>query len=145
MIQRGGGSIVNTASPGGVLAEPVHVAYGASKAGLILLTKHVASTYGKHNIRCNSLGPGAVVGENTARSVPEGFLEQRLRHTPAPRLGVPDDIASVVAFLCSDEAAYVNGTFIPVDGGYLAHLPYFADHVELLQAQASAVDPHKSS
>jgi NAD(P)-dependent dehydrogenase (short-subunit alcohol dehydrogenase family) len=134
MLRRGGGSIINTASPGGLLAEPVHLAYGASKAGLILLTKHVASTHGKLNIRCNALLPGAVVGENTAAAVPAGFLEQRTRHTPAPRLGMPEDIANVVAFLCRDETAYVNGAVIPVDGGYIAHLPYFADHVELLKS-----------
>ncbi|MGE0384943.1 MAG: SDR family NAD(P)-dependent oxidoreductase [Gammaproteobacteria bacterium] len=136
MIERGGGVIINTSSPAAVLAEINHCAYGASKAGLWQLTKHVATRYGRHGIRCNAIAPGAVIGENTRASLPPGYLERRARHTPAPRLGVPEDVASMVAFLVSDEAAYVNGIMVPVDGALLAHQPNFADEMDALERRS---------
>jgi NAD(P)-dependent dehydrogenase (short-subunit alcohol dehydrogenase family) len=135
---RGGGSIINTVSPAGWQAEPVHAAYGASKAGLILLTKHVACSHGPEGIRCNGIAPGLVVGENTAASLPPRWLDGRLRHTRSTRAGRPDDIAHTVLFLASPEAEYVNGIIIPVDGAYTAHNPYYAEHLELM---ASADTP----
>lgn len=133
MIARGGGAIVNTVSPAAHFAEPTHAAYGASKAGLVLLTKHIASCYGQQGIRCNGVSPGAVIGENTLAAVPADFLRTRARHTCSPRLGRPLDIAETVAFLVSSVAEYINGVVLPVDGAYTAHLPYFADHVASLE------------
>ncbi len=131
MLRRGGGSIVNTVSPAGLLADASRLAYGVSKAGLTLLTKHVASSHGADNIRSNAIAASAIIGPNTAAVLPEGFFAKRARHTPFPRLGVPHDIANVVAFLCRDESAYINGVVIPVDGGFMAHLPHFADYQDL--------------
>lgn len=128
MIRRGGGVIINTVSPAGLLADHGNLRYGVSKAGLTLMTRHIACSHGPQNIRCHALAPGAVLGPNTAGNLPPGFLEQRGKHTPAPRLGVPSDIANIVTFLCRDGSEYLNGLVIPVDGGFLAHLPHFADH-----------------
>jgi NAD(P)-dependent dehydrogenase (short-subunit alcohol dehydrogenase family) len=127
MMERGGGVIINTVSPAGLLADHRHLRYGVSKAGLTLLTRHIACSHGPQNIRCHAVAPGAVMGPTTEADVPPGFFRQRARHTPFPRLGEPADVANVVTFLCREASAYLNGIVIPVDGGFLAHLPHFAD------------------
>jgi NAD(P)-dependent dehydrogenase (short-subunit alcohol dehydrogenase family) len=131
---RGGGSIVNTVSPAAWQPEPVHAAYGASKAGLTLLTKHIACSYGPEGIRCNGIAPGLVVGPHTAAALPAGFLDGRMRHTRSTRHGRPADVAHTVLFLVSPEAEYINGVIIPVDGAYTAHNAYYADHLGLMAA-----------
>lgn len=122
MLASGGGSIINTASVAGLRAEREHVSYGVSKAGLVLLTKHVAVSYGKRGIRCNAVAPGVIMTP-TARLRHDGWVEgmQRIHHSP--RLGEPDDIAGVVAFLASDASMFVNGAVIEVDGAMTALLP----------------------
>jgi NAD(P)-dependent dehydrogenase (short-subunit alcohol dehydrogenase family) len=128
MVERGGGVIINTISPAGLLADYGHLKYGVSKAGLTLMTLHIACSHGPQNIRCHAIAPGAIIGPNTEANLPPAFFEQRARHTPSPRLGKPSDIANVVTFLCRHGSEYLNGLVIPVDGGFLAHLPHFADH-----------------
>jgi NAD(P)-dependent dehydrogenase (short-subunit alcohol dehydrogenase family) len=122
MLSTGGGSIINTASVAGIRAEREHVTYGVSKAGLILLTKHVAVRFGKQGIRCNAIAPGVVLTPK-ARTRHDEWIAgmERIHHTP--RLGEPDDIAAVAAFLASDAAAFVNGAVIEVDGAMTALLP----------------------
>src|SRR5438552_5751175 len=122
MLARGGGSIVNTASIDGVMGRGVRAAYGASKAGVVLLTKSVASQYGSRGIRCNAVAPGLVLTPAVAGLTHEK-LELASRSYPMPRLCAPEDVANAVLFLASDEAAFVNGTTLMVDGGASIYMP----------------------
>ena len=122
ILARGGGSIVNTASIDGVMGRGVRAAYGASKAGVVLLTKSVASQYGARGIRCNAVVPGLVLTPAVA-NVSREKLELASRSYPMPRLCTPEDVANAVAFLASDEAAFVNGTTLMVDGGASIYMP----------------------
>ena len=125
MIARGGGSVINTASGAGLTGDLRNPAYGASKAALISLTRYVATEFGKQGIRCNAISPGfIVIAEKAGREAVEATM---LRHHLTPRLGRPEDIAALVAFLASDESAFITGQNICVDGGLLAHQPFLAD------------------
>lgn len=123
MQARGGGVVVNIASVNGVryFGNP---AYSAAKAGLINLTQSVASEYGRHGIRCNAVLPGSVRTDNitwTIRQQKDPQVFQKLaRWYPMGRVAEPEDIAKAVAFLGSDEAGYITGVSLPVDGGLLA-------------------------
>jgi NAD(P)-dependent dehydrogenase (short-subunit alcohol dehydrogenase family) len=124
MLARGGGSIVNTASIEGFVGRGVRAAYGAAKAGVVLLTKSVASQYGPRGIRCNAVAPGLVLTpalQNHYTSQEQ--IDESLVRYPMPRLCAPEDVARAVLFLASDEAAYVNATTLMVDGGATVYLP----------------------
>jgi NAD(P)-dependent dehydrogenase (short-subunit alcohol dehydrogenase family) len=128
MRARGGGSIINMSSGSGLTGALAPTAYGVSKAGIITLTQYVATQHGKEGIRCNALAPGLIVTPATAPSYASGpFGEMMLRHHLTPRLGKPSDIAAAVVFLASDEAAFITGQTLCIDGGLLAHAPYHAD------------------
>ncbi len=120
MIERGGGAIVNTSSSSVWMGETEHVAYQSAKSGLTGLTRHTASLGGKHGVRCNLVAPGVVLTKTALRATTEAFRAEILAAVRSPRLGAPEDIAAMVAFLFSDDGAYVNGQTILVDGG--AHL-----------------------
>jgi NAD(P)-dependent dehydrogenase (short-subunit alcohol dehydrogenase family) len=124
MLERGGGSIVNTASIEGFVGRGVRAAYGASKAGVVLLAKAVAAQYGPRGIRCNAVAPGLVLTPALKNhyDTPEQ-IEASLAIYPMPRLCEPKDIANAVIFLASDQAAYVNGTTLMVEGGATVYLP----------------------
>jgi NAD(P)-dependent dehydrogenase (short-subunit alcohol dehydrogenase family) len=124
MLARGGGSIVNTASVEGLMGRRVRAAYGASKAGVVLLTKSVAAQYGPRGIRCNAVAPGLVLTPAIQNhyTTPEQ-IEASLAIYPMPRLCRPEDVAHAVLFLASDDAAFVNGTTLMVDGGATSYLP----------------------
>ena len=125
MIARGGGSVINTASGAGLTGDLRNPAYGASKAGLVSLTRYAATEFGKQGIRCNAISPGfIVIPGKPGRQAVEATM---LRHHLTPRLGRPEDIAALVVFLASDESAFITGQNICVDGGLLAHQPYVAD------------------
>jgi NAD(P)-dependent dehydrogenase (short-subunit alcohol dehydrogenase family) len=94
-------------------------AYAASKAGIDTLIRHTASRWGRENIRANAVAPGLVLSEAASDLSSGAHVEKTLAATRSPRLGVPDDIASTVAFLLSDEAAWVNGQAWSVNGGLL--------------------------
>jgi len=117
MLRRGGGAIVQTSSLAASRGDSAMVAYSASKAGVDALTRHIAARYGKQKIRCNSIQPGMIMVENAIEMGDALPLESILKQTATPRLGEPQDIAAMAAFLLSDEAAYVNGQVIRVDGG----------------------------
>lgn len=132
MIARGGGSIINTASNSGVAGDLARVAYGASKGGIITLSKYVATQYGKQNIRCNSVSPGVVLTAALEATVP-GLREVIQRHILTPEFGTPDDIAALVAFLASAESRYITGENISISGGGLSHQPHYADLLAMME------------
>lgn len=132
MIARGGGSIINTASNSGIAGDLARVAYGASKGGIITLSKYVATQYGKKNIRCNSVSPGVVLTAALEATVP-GLKEVIQRHILTPEFGTPDDIAALVAFLASEESRYITGENISISGGGLSHQPHYADLLAMME------------
>jgi NAD(P)-dependent dehydrogenase (short-subunit alcohol dehydrogenase family) len=121
MMKTGGGSIVNTTSASGVVGWKGHSIYGAAKAGVNQLTKSAALDYSDYNIRINAIAPGTIwTGLNPASKVhptpPPGV--RRLPGIPIDRWGLASEIAAAALFLASDEASYITGTILPVDGGY---------------------------
>jgi NAD(P)-dependent dehydrogenase (short-subunit alcohol dehydrogenase family) len=102
----------------------VRAAYGASKAGVVHLAKSVASQYGSRGIRCNAVAPGLVLTPALQNHyTTQEQIEASLVIYPMPRLCAPEDVANAVLFLASDEAAYINGTTLMVDGGATIYLP----------------------
>jgi NAD(P)-dependent dehydrogenase (short-subunit alcohol dehydrogenase family) len=126
MIKQGGGVIINTSSTSGLSGENNLIAYSASKAGINSLTRTIALQHGRQNIRCNAIAPGLIVTPRAQESA-GGYLEMIARHALTPRLGKAEDIAAAAAFLASDDAAFITGQTISVDGGYLVHQPHYAD------------------
>ena len=122
MRRAGGGSIVNISSVAGI-GQSLHQepAYAASKGAVRIFTKVTASQHAKDRIRCNSVHPGPVDTEmlHSAMSDP-AVLERRLLRVPLGRLGTVDEVVATVLFLASDDASYVTGSELVVDGGALA-------------------------
>ncbi|WP_203427677.1 SDR family oxidoreductase [Rippkaea orientalis] len=119
MQRSGGGAIVNTSSQGALLGVANYGAYGAAKAGVIALSRAAAAEYSADGIRINTVSPGAVKTDLWAQAPPE-MLEQVAAGIPLQRIGVPEDIAETVVWLCSDGAAFVTGHNLVVDGGFTA-------------------------
>ncbi len=117
MTARGGGSVVAISSGVSTIGESTRVAYGVSKAALNQLVRHLATRYGRDGIRANAIAPGFILTETAAANVPPEAQRHLAESNPMRRLGTPDDIARVVAFLCSEAASYVNGQVLHVDGG----------------------------
>jgi NAD(P)-dependent dehydrogenase (short-subunit alcohol dehydrogenase family) len=120
----GGGSIINTASTLGLIGSEGYAAYGAAKAGLVLLTKQIAVEYGPA-VRANVIAPGSIdtprfrgVLEKTPGA--EEFVAGLTRTIPVRRLGLAEDVAAIALFLASDQSAYVSGAVVPADGGLAA-------------------------
>ena len=133
LLQAGGGAIVNIASVAGKLGGHYLITHQSSKAGVLALTRAVATRHGKDGIRCNAILPGFV--ETPAYDkMPPATRDTIMRHTMSTRGGISDDVAHLAVFLASDKAGYINGTEIPVDGGYSCHEPSTAD----FQAMAAA-------
>jgi NAD(P)-dependent dehydrogenase (short-subunit alcohol dehydrogenase family) len=122
-----GGSVINTSSTSALLGMPSRIAYSSSKAAINALTLNVATQYGQHGIRCNAVCPGLTLSAGALRTQSEPVLEIYRRHTLTPHLGAPEHIASMVVFLASDEAAFVTGQVIKVDGGMQSHAATSAD------------------
>ena len=118
MADNGGGSIVHISSGTSTIGESKRVAYGVSKAALNQLTRHLAVRYGREGIRANAIAPGFILTETAATQVPDDIQTRLAEANPTRRLGTPDDIAKVVVFLCSDDASYINGQVLHVDGGH---------------------------
>jgi NAD(P)-dependent dehydrogenase (short-subunit alcohol dehydrogenase family) len=123
MLERGGGSIVCTASIDGFVGRGVRTAYGACKAGVVLLTKSVASQYGTRGIRCNAVAPGFTLTPGAVGNATRGYVDTVLPNYPMPRLCEPEDVAKAVLFLASDDATYVNAATLMVDGGATVYMP----------------------
>jgi NAD(P)-dependent dehydrogenase (short-subunit alcohol dehydrogenase family) len=127
MLKRGGGSIVNTSSAAGLKAERIRAAYGVSKAALHGLTRHVANAYGKQDVRCNAIALGMIMTDAARKNVKPAMLASLEEHNALARLGRTDDVAEVVSFLFSDQASFITGEVIAVDGGFTSHLPALVD------------------
>ena len=117
LLERGGGSIVNTLSGLVFYGDRIRPAYLASKGALIALTRHVATRWGKEGIRCNAVAPGFVVTEQVEHNVPQEERDKVLAVNRSPRHGRPDDIAATAVFLLSDDAEWINGQMHLVNGG----------------------------
>ena len=109
------GRIINTSSVVGLYGNFGQANYAATKAGLIGLTKTLARELGKYNITVNAVAPGFIATDMVA-TIPEKVIDQMKSRTPLRRLGTPDDIASAYLFLASDEAGFISGTVLSVDG-----------------------------
>lgn len=137
MIAGGGGSIIHSASGFGLLGEATLTAYGASKAALINLSRFIATQYGKQGVRSNAIAIGFVLTDTAVQTTPQVVKDVLLAHHLSPELGSAVDIAHVVAFLASDEARFINGAMIPVDGGFTAHQASMVDFQKLFAAAGS--------
>ena len=127
MIQAGGGSVVNISSLAGLRCIPENPGFCATKGGLINLTQQAALDYGRYNVRCNVVCPGAtktdmftenmeafakMVGTNV-----EDIFTRFMKDVPLPRVALPDEMAGICAFLASDDSSFLTATVIPADGG----------------------------
>lgn len=114
MLANGGGAIVNMASTAGIGSAPGLAAYVAAKHGIVGLTKAAALDYADKGIRINALAPGPI------HTDPRMDPQQVGRWVPMQRVGRPEEVAAVAVWLCSDDASYITGAILPVDGGKLA-------------------------
>jgi 3-oxoacyl-[acyl-carrier protein] reductase len=115
------GAIVNLASTNGLAGEPNYAHYNAAKGGVVLLTKTLALELGPYGIRVNCVCPGYIVTESTQAMDSEEFVNDYIQHKiPLRRTGKPEEVAAVIAFLASDDASFVHGDAILIDGGQLA-------------------------
>ncbi len=119
MLAAGGGAIVNMSSTAGLQGAPGMGPYAAGKHGVVALTKSAALDYGKSNIRVNALAPGPIVNEQMSR-LPEDRLQQIARFIPLGRLGRTEEVARAAVWLCSDDASFITGAVLSIDGGRLA-------------------------
>jgi 3-oxoacyl-[acyl-carrier protein] reductase len=118
MLKQRWGRIINISSVFGQMGQAGQANYAASKAGLIGLTMAVAREIGSRNITCNAIAPGFIETDMTS-TLPEEFRQNALKNIPLGRLGNGDDVANAVAFLASDEAGYITGHVLNVNGGML--------------------------
>lgn len=132
MEKQGSGVIINTASNLALQGNVIQAAYSASKAAVLQLTRSIATSHGKRGIRCNSVLPGLTASKAALEHLPQRLREIVEEETLTPYLGDPMDIAHAVAFLASDEARYITGQMLVVDGGTSAHIPGFARLSEMI-------------
>ncbi len=119
MLKGGGGAIVNMSSAAGLRGVQGIASYVASKHGIIGLTASAALDYAEQNVRVNAIAPGPILTDRLMNAPSEG-REQVARAVPLRRLGQPEEVAAVAVWLCSDQASFVTGTVIPIDGGKLS-------------------------
>jgi NAD(P)-dependent dehydrogenase (short-subunit alcohol dehydrogenase family) len=119
MIKQKSGSIINVSSIWGLAGVPNSYAYQAAKGAILNVSKNVAATHGEDGIRCNSLHPGYILSPMNENQAPE-INAALIAGTVLKRPGLPKETAYAALFLASDEASYVTGTSLVVDGGYLA-------------------------
>ena len=114
------GRLVNISSQHGMVASPQDVSYGTSKSGVVYITRQIAVDYAPHGIICNAVAPGKILTGKAGRAVEPKWLDYSRSRTPIPRFGEPGDVASAALFLASDEATFITGENLLVDGGWMA-------------------------
>ena len=114
------GRVINVSSQHGMVGPPGHVAYAASKGGVVNLTRQLAVDYGPRGILVNAVAPGKILTGSPEQQSPETLAYSHAR-TPFQRLGRPTDVAGAAVFLASDDSLYVSGTNLLVDGGWMAY------------------------
>jgi NAD(P)-dependent dehydrogenase (short-subunit alcohol dehydrogenase family) len=126
MIKQGGGVIINTASGAGIEGVPNLGAYQAAKGGVVIMSKGIALDFARHKIRCVSICPGVIetpIAEN-CKTIPAGASQLMWERTgnmhPLGRNGKPEEVGALAAFLASDEAGFITGVAVPIDGGFSA-------------------------
>ena len=117
MLERGDGVIVYTSSAASYVGEPERPSYAVSKSGINALMRHVSTRWGREGIRANCVAPGLVLTKTIRDAIDGEFLAMALGVGRSPRLGEAEDIAAAVAFLFSDDATWITGQVISVDGG----------------------------
>ena len=117
MLERGGGSIINTSSMASLVSFPGMSGYCASKGGVSMLTKLTAAEYAARGIRVNAILPGAI-DTGMTRGMPKDYIDGAVAATLMGRIGTPEEIANLALFLASDESSFITGTLTPIDGGY---------------------------
>lgn len=134
LLAAGGGTIVFTGSGKGLAGDLDFPAYGTTKAGLLSLSRYIATQYGKQGIRSNVVVVGLVMTEALDRNMPQEAQALMREHNMVDYLGRPEDIAEVVAFLASDQSRYITGASIVADGGFTSHSAVFADMMRFAAA-----------
>jgi NAD(P)-dependent dehydrogenase (short-subunit alcohol dehydrogenase family) len=119
MVPQGSGSVINISSIRGFSPIPGRMTYSPAKAAVIMMTKIAAGEWGPHGVRVNAIAPGFTRTAMHDADVARGMIDedQYLSVIPARRFGMPDDVAALALFLCSDAAAYITGACITIDGG----------------------------
>lgn len=115
------GRIVNISSQHGMVRSPNDFAYGTGKAAVVYMTRQIAGDYAADGIVCNAVAPGKILTGKSGPAVDPDILAYSHARTPWPRLGLPRDVANAVLFLASDEATYITGENLMVDGGWMAN------------------------
>lgn len=126
LAQGGAGAIVNTVSNLALQGHLIQAAYSASKAALIQLTRSIAASHGRKGVRCNAVAPGLTLTPAAAAAFPQVVRDLVAAETLRDRLGEPEDIAEVAAFLASDAARNLTGQVLVADGGLASHVPGIA-------------------
>lgn len=121
MVAAGGGSIINTASVGGLSGDYLQIAYGTAKAAVIRMTQYVATQYGPQGVRCNAVAPGAVMTPALRDNLSAEAIESIRSHNSLPFIGEPVDIAYAMLYLACEESRYMTGQTLVVDGGMTSH------------------------
>ena len=132
MIEGGGGSIINTVSVAGLAGDTLQCAYGAAKAAVIRLTQYVATQYGRNNVRCNAVAPGAVLTPALRDNLPTETIADIRSHNALDLIGDPEDIGWAMVYLASEESRYMTGQTLVLDGGLTAQSPIAASRRTLL-------------
>jgi NAD(P)-dependent dehydrogenase (short-subunit alcohol dehydrogenase family) len=123
MLDSGGGSVINWASTGAFGGTEAQSVYCMTKAAVVSLTKTAALEYAALGMRVNAICPGFILTEMWGPNPSERVLAERTKRIPQGRIGSPEEVAELAAFLASDRASYINGAAIPVDGGQVCQVP----------------------
>ncbi|WP_308710983.1 SDR family NAD(P)-dependent oxidoreductase [Phytohabitans maris] len=138
LVAGGGGAIVNVSSVAALRGRWVGPAYAAAKAGVIGLTRNVATTYGQRRVRCNAVAPGLIMSPAATAMLSEADRRIQESHLLLPSRSTPEEVAETVVFLASDAARYVTGQVLVADGGLTSHSPSYADwRRQVAEAEAS--------
>ena len=119
MLKNGGGSIVNTSSMYGLVGTTMSFAYSATKGAINQMTRSLALTYARDNIRVNAVAPG-YVDTPILSQVPDDIKQAMASQMPIGRLGKDNEIANLIVYLLSEKASFITGAVVPIDGGYTA-------------------------